>query len=331
MSGKTKRKTFFSCSIKFLSLPLYYFSNNYIQLKMKMKTMLCAVLLFLSMAAQAQNQEAADSVAKDSVVRVIGWFCKTDTLEYNYSMVVAEVVGTDTTVVEAGGNDFSICVTDSTKKGYTMELVNSNPWRSDSTSAKGRMTLEAARMAAGTKVRFSTDEMGVFQGIINWKELYKNALDYQDKLVNRIYYEHPALYARQNISELKKQIKQNTEELMGSKEKITNLFNHLKLLFAFHGKQLPVGESTINMEGNSLYYLARMGALEDESDSNENEYQLYSEITGKDDEGVPTHYYYDYAYFDDGWPRSVTATVDEEKADKRVITQMTISWLRKAW
>lgn len=173
MSGKTKRKTFFSCSIKFLSLPLYYFSNNYIQLKMKMKTMLCAVLLFLSMAAQAQNQETADSVAKDSVVRVIGWFCKTDTLEYNYSMVVAEVVGTDTTVVEAGGNDFSICVTDSTKKGYTMELVNSNPWRSDSTSAKGRMTLEAARMAAGTKVRFSTDEMGVFQGIINWKELYK--------------------------------------------------------------------------------------------------------------------------------------------------------------
>lgn len=72
---------------------------------MKLKTMLCAVLLFLSMAAQAQNQETADSVATDSLVRVIGWFCKTDTLEYTFSQVVAEVVGTDTTVVEAAGND----------------------------------------------------------------------------------------------------------------------------------------------------------------------------------------------------------------------------------
>ena len=191
---------------------------------MKLKTMLCAVLLFLSVAVQAQNQETADSVATDSLVRVIGWFCKTDTLEYTFSQVVAEVVGTDTTMVEAAGNDFRICVADSTKKGYTMQLVNTDVWQRDSTSVKGRMTLEAARMALGTKVLFSTDEMGSFQEIINWKDLYKNALNYQDKLVNRIFYEHPELYAHQNIDELKKQIKQNTEELMGSQEKITNLF-----------------------------------------------------------------------------------------------------------
>ena len=112
-------------------------------MKMKMKTMLFAFLLFMSVAAQAQNQLVADSVAKDSVVRIIGWFCKTDTLEYTYSLVVAEVAGSDTTVVEAGGNDFRICVTDSTKKGYAMELVNSNPWRRDSITAKGRMALES--------------------------------------------------------------------------------------------------------------------------------------------------------------------------------------------
>ena len=43
---------------------------------MKLKTMLCAVLLFLSMAVQAQNQETADSVATDSLVRVIGGFAR---------------------------------------------------------------------------------------------------------------------------------------------------------------------------------------------------------------------------------------------------------------
>ena len=246
---------------------------------MKLKTMLCAVLLFLSMAVQAQNQETADSVATDSLVRVIGWFCKTDTLEYTFSQVVADVVGTDTTVVEVAGNDFRICVADSTKKGYTMQLVNTDVWQRDSTSVKGRMTLEAARMALGTKVLFSTDEMGGFQEIINWKDLYKNALNYQDKLVNRIFYEHPELYARQNIDELKKQIKQNTEELMGSQEKITNLFHQLKLLFAFNGKVLPVGESTVENAGTKFHYIARNGALEGEEDSTENEYQLYAEMT----------------------------------------------------
>jgi hypothetical protein len=299
---------------------------------MKLKTMLCAVLLFLSVAAQAQNQKTADSVATDSLVRVIGWFCKTDTLEYTFSQVVAEVVGTDTTVVEAAGNDFRICVADSTKKGYTMQLVNTDVWQRDSTSVKGRMTLEAARMGLGTKVMFSTDEMGCFQEIINWKDLYKNSLSYQDKLVNRIFYEHPELYARQNIDELKKQIKKNTEELMGSQEKITNLFfNQLKLLFAFHGKELPVGESTAENGGQSFSYQTRIGALEGEDDSTENEYQLYAEMTEKEADGTTTNYFYDYAYFDDGWPRSVMATVEEEKADKKVITQMKINWLTKAW
>lgn len=293
--------------------------------------MLCAVLLLLPMAVQAQNQEPADSVATDSLVRVIGWFCKTDTLEYTFSQVVAEVVGTDTTVVEATGNDFRICVADSTKKGYTMQLVNTDVWQRDSTSIKGRMTLEAARMALGTKVMFSTDEMGHFQEIINWKDLYKNALNYQDKLVNRIYYEHPELYARQNIDELKKQIKKNTEELMGSKEKVTNLFRQLKLLFAFNGKELPVGESTVENGGIQFSYQTRIGALEGEEESNENEYQLYVEMTEKEADGTTTNYYYDYAYFDDGWPRSVMATVEEEKADKKVITQMKINWLTKAW
>ncbi len=55
-------------------LPLHYICKYHQQKDMKMKTMLCAVLLFLSMAAQGRNQEVADSVAKDSVVRVIGWF-----------------------------------------------------------------------------------------------------------------------------------------------------------------------------------------------------------------------------------------------------------------
>ena len=112
-----------------------------------------------------------------------------------FSQVVAEVVRTDTRWWKLQETISRICAADSTKKGYTMQLVNTDVWQRDSTSVKGRMTLEAARMALGTKVLFSTDEMGGFQEIINWKDLYKNALNYQDKLVNRIFYRYRALCA----------------------------------------------------------------------------------------------------------------------------------------
>ena len=301
-----------------------------VNVKMK-KNVLSVFLLLFSMMVNAQNQEVADTAKTDSLVRVIGWFCKTDTLEYTVSTVVAEVVNGDTTVVEAGGNSFRICVVDSTKNGYVMEYVNTDVWRKDSTTANGQIILAAARKALGFKTRFSTDEMGSFREIINWKELYKNSLEVQEKVINQVFYEHPELYARQNINELKKKLKENSEELMGSKEKITKLFAHLTLLFSFHGKELPVGESTFEKDGQSYYYQVHAGALEDEENSNENEYQLYCTLKEKEDDGSLTSYYYDYAYFDDGWPRSVIATVVEEQAGKTVITQQHIDWVTKSW
>ena len=288
-------------------------------------------LLLFSLAVNAQNQEVTDSAKKDSVVQIIGWFCKTDTMEYRLSTVVAEVADGDTTVVESGGNDFRICVVDSTKNGFVMELVNTDAWRSDSTSVNGQLILAAARMALGTKIRFSTDEMGVYREIVNWKDIYKNSLAIQDKLVNEIYYKHPELYAHQNINDFKKQLKEKLEESVGSKEKFTDLYAHLKLLFAFHGKELPVGESTVENGNAVIHYMVHSGALEDEDNSNENEYQFYCQMEDKEDDGSISHYYYDYAYFDDGWPRRVLATVEEDKDGKKVITQQEIEWLSKSW
>ena len=308
------------------------FLTTDIKVNGKMKNYVLSVsLLLFSLAVNAQNQEKADTAKTDSLVQIIGWFCKTDTLEYRLSTVVAEVADGDTTVVESGGNDFRICVVDSTKNSYVMELVNTDAWRSDSTSVTGQQVLAAARMALGTKVRFSTDEWGAYQEIINWKDLYKNSLSIQDKLVNEIYYKHPELYARQNINDFKKQLKEMMEEKMGSKEKITDLFPHLQLLFAFHGKELPVGESTVENGKAVIRYIVHSGALEDEDNSNENEYQLYCQMEEKEDDGSTTHYYYDYAYFDDGWPRRVLATIEEEKEGKTVITQQEIEWLSKSW
>lgn len=291
---------------------------------------LCTLsMLLLTSTVHAQiNVDASEA---DSLVRVIGWFSKTDTLEYQFSQVVGEIVNGDTTIIDGSGGDFRICVTDSTKNGYKMEMVYTDVWKRDTLSLEGQMALTASRMALGSKVLFSTDEMGVFQGVDNWKERYKTGLDIMKKLIDSSYFHHPELYARQSKEELMKRVKEQYDEVAGTKEKMTKLFTPLILLFSFHGHDFPVGEYTAEKDGTSCYYQVHAGALENDEDSNENEYQMYIKLVEKEDDGSQTSYYYEYAYFDDGWPRSVFSTVVEEQAGKTIITQYHIDWVTKAW
>ena len=291
---------------------------------------LCTFLMLL-LTSTVHAQINVDASEADSQVHVIGWFSKTDTLEYRFSQVVEEIVNGDTTIIDGSGGDFRICVTDSTKKGYKMEMVYTDVWKRDTLSLEGQMALMASRITLGSKVLFSTDEWGRFLGIDNWKERYKTGLDIMMKLIDSSYFHHPELYARQSKEEMVKRVKEQYDEVAGTKEKMTKLFTPLILLFSFHGHDFPVGEYTAEKEGASCYYQIHAGALEDDEDSNEDEYQMYIKLDEKEDNGSQTSCYYDYAYFDDGWPRSVLSTVVEEKAGKTVITQYHIDWVTKSW
>lgn len=295
-----------------------------------MKRILLGISLLL-LTSTVHAQINVDASELDSQVHVIGWFSKTDTLEYQFSQVVGEIVNGDTTIIDGSGGDFRICVTDSTKKGYKMELVFTDVWKRDSLSIQGQLCLMASRMALGSKVLFSTDEWGCFQGVDNWKERYKMGFDVMKKLIDSSYFNHPELYARQPKEELIKKLKEQYNELVGTKEKMTELFAPLNLLFSFHGHVFPIGESTVEKDGRSCYYQVHAGALEDDEDSDEDEYQIYIELEEKNDDGSLTSYHYEYAYFEDGWPRSVLATVVEEQAGKKVITQQHIDWVTKTW
>ena len=63
---------------------------------------LCTLsMLLLTSTVHAQiNVDASEA---DSLVRVIGWFSKTDTLEYQFSQVVGEIVNGDTTIIDGSG------------------------------------------------------------------------------------------------------------------------------------------------------------------------------------------------------------------------------------
>lgn len=295
-----------------------------------MKRILLGISLLL-LTSTVHAQINVDASELDSLVRVIGWFNKTDTLEYHLSLVEAIIENGDTTVIEATSSEFRITVADSTKNGYVMRYVPTGVWRNDSTSTEGQLLLAAARSSIGNEVLFSTDELGVFKEITNWKEVYKRATAYQQKMIDKAYYEHPELYARQPKQELVKRIKELTEKTLGTKEKMTEQFVALKLLFSFHGKELPLGEMELNENQLHYYYETTQGKLEDEEDSTDDEYQIYVELTAEEDEDSHDQYYYSYRYFPDGWPRDVRSTVIEPLEGKKRITQIRIEWISKAW
>ena len=295
-----------------------------------MKRILLGISLLL-LTSTVHAQIDADASELDSLVRVIGWFNKTDTLEYHLSLVEAIIENGDTTVIEATSSEFRITVVDSTKNGYVMRYVPTEVWRNDSTSTEGQLLLAAARSSIGNEVLFSTDELGVFKEITNWKEVYKRATAYQQKMIDKAYYEHPELYARQPKQELVKRIKELTEKTLGTKEKMTEQFVALKLLFSFHGKELPLGEMELNENQLHYYYDVTQGKLEDEEDSTDDEYQIYVELKAEEDEDSHDQYYYSYRYFPDGWPRDVRSTVIEPLEGKKRITQIRIEWISKAW
>ena len=295
-----------------------------------MKRILMGISLLL-LTSTVHAQINVDATEMDSLVSVIGWFNKTDTLEYQFSVVEAIVENNDTTVTDAQTTECRITVADSTKNGYVMRYVPTGVWRNDSTSTEGQFFLTAARSAIGSEVLFSTDEFGAFKEITNWKEVYKRVMAIQQKMIDKAYYEHPELYSRQPRQEYEKRVKTLIDEMLGTKEKMTKQFGALSLLFSFHGKELPLGEMELNQDQHHYYYNTTQGKLEDEEDSTDDEYQIYVELKAEEDENLHDQYYYDYYYFPDGWPREVRSTVIEPLEGKTRITQVRIEWISKAW
>ncbi len=292
------------------------------------KMTIAVILMAVSLVQQAWAQE---SEPQDSTVEVIGWFCTSDTLEYSFSTVSAEVVAGDTTVTEFADNEIRICVVDSTKHGYTMESVLKSVEISDSASALGRLRLQAARMGLGSKVMFTTDEYGVFKEITNVKALYQQSLESQQKLVDQLYDEYPALYAKMGKPEMLKRMKEQLRKELGSKEAVSDHFIQFKVLLLNHGKVFRLGEYEEKSEEGNVSFIVTKGALEDDEDSTDGEYQIFYKVELPEEDGVKATNYYEYTYFDDGWPRSAQMTIVEESGDKSTLTQFRMVWLSKVW
>ncbi len=122
---------------------------------------LSSIFLLKAFAGFAQINMA------DSTAQVISYWDKGDKQSYTITEEKIKIKGSDTTSKEMTKYDVEITVINADEKSYTVEWLYKNV----STNSKDFATQKLIGMSNNTKVIYKTDEMGVFEEILNWKEL----------------------------------------------------------------------------------------------------------------------------------------------------------------
>ena len=135
--------------------------------------MISGLLVSLMSFAPARHHhclsEVQDSsevtVQDDSILPVIAWFNKRDTMTYWIHDNQWEVNGKDTVMTLGAAAKVMLTVTDSTKKGYDMEytfleFLFNDQIKSESQNIVGQATDILNDATVGTTIRFRTDQYG---------------------------------------------------------------------------------------------------------------------------------------------------------------------------
>ena len=193
----------------------------------------CLALMPLSVSqVLAQSNETNDEaeLSEDSVVNIIAYFGKNDTLTYVYDYQDMRVVGEDTVSVQTLSRNISIVVADSTGNGYTLEMI-SNDIKADDNIKKAFFEKKFFETIKGEKVIVKLDEYGALQGISNWKMLYDKAKSLLNDEANTM------------DKETFKGLKGMLDHTINSEQGIMGMFPELDLLFGSHGIQVKEGQN----------------------------------------------------------------------------------------
>ena len=135
--------------------------------------MFLLALISCALSSQAQISNLQES-NEDSVINVVAYFCKGDTMKYTYTDAMYTVTPKDTITSSYYTRDCMIVVTDSTSNGYNMEMTPLDvKLEDDSTAQSTMMRMNAAILHAfnNVKIKFHTDEYGTIDAIDNWREV----------------------------------------------------------------------------------------------------------------------------------------------------------------
>ena len=142
----------------------------------------------------SEVQDSSDvTVQDDSILPVIAWFCKRDTMTYWIHDNQWEVNGKDTVMTLGAAAKVMLTVTDSTRKGYDMEytfleFLFNDQIKSESQNIVGQATDILNDATVGTTIRFRTDQYGKIVKYYNLKDIRKQAKEILTKSISKMPY-----------------------------------------------------------------------------------------------------------------------------------------------
>jgi hypothetical protein len=206
-----------------------------------MKYLYSLLLLLFACGANvsAQNQTAEVNNA-DSVVNVIAYFCKNDTMDYYFQHVKMKAIDNDTTINFYSESEFRLIVKDSTSQGYKIELQPiSNRFEVPKDSLMTQMMEKLVNSLGDVPLIFTTDEYGTIQHVENWREVRDFTRKVSKMLTDSLYALKPELenaIARQRFEA-------SLNMQFANEQAILNSYEELSILFGLHGKSLTIGKT----------------------------------------------------------------------------------------
>lgn len=328
------------------------------------KLVFSLVAIFFSFHSNAQTTTFATETT-DSLINVIAYFCKNDSLEYVMNEGEVNIEAGDTTISDRTEQRFRIVVLDSTSNGYKMELIPlSYEYEESGDKAEVAINKIAAATYKDFHTIFTTDEYGIIQHIENWKEIR----DISNSATKRVC---DSLYAMEPDMETylpRKRFESLMKSMLSTEDKILNSYSELTMLFSCHGKAFPIGKKIADGTSESGYpqhteVVASYGSYEEEYGFEDDFYVSFAAeetipakdavdivsnfvgiITDKDLDTEAKDKLVDEAksdmkrisvednyFFFNGWPCKVLKNDITEWEGVKKIKYSTIQWAKRSW
>ena len=246
---------------------------------MKKIVFMTMILMLSYMTSYAQVQHLAQ-MEEDSIINVVAYFCKNDTMDYRVHELEQKIQGNDTTLLRYISEDFRLIVRDSTSSGYKMEYysLGNRELEGEQIDFFNKTVLEKmGELSDKVHVIFTIDELGNLQHIENWREIKNIMRDEFKLLCDSLYANTPMLDSV--IPRYRFEMSLNQQ--YSTEESIMNNFDELQLLFGIHGKAFTIGKHKTKDDSgypSITNTIASYGSF-DEEDAIEGDYYVGGQTT----------------------------------------------------
>ncbi|MCG9879781.1 MAG: hypothetical protein MH472_04215 [Bacteroidia bacterium] len=186
------------------------------------KNSLVLVLSLFTLSSFAQINMA------DSSVQVISYWDKDEKQSYSVSLEKIKIKDSDTTSKELTTYDVDVTVLKASKKSYTVQWE----YKNFKSSGDSKLAEDLFKLTKALKVIYTTDELGNFLEVVNWKEIR----DYNSKAMAVLQKKY------KDVPDIDKMIKQ-IEASFSTKEAIESVsIKDIKQFHSFHGAKYKLHE-----------------------------------------------------------------------------------------